>query len=41
MFIVAVVEKTSYVYNKKRIQYMAGMIERVFKDKPTRGMAIF
>ncbi|KAF6029348.1 hypothetical protein EB796_012353 [Bugula neritina] len=32
----AVVEKTSYAYNKKRIQYMAGMIERVFKDKPTR-----
>jgi len=35
-----VVEKTSYAYNKNRIQYMAGMIERIYKDKPTRGILL-
>jgi len=36
IILLAAVDTTSYVYNKKRIQYMAGVVETMFKSPPAK-----
>lgn len=36
IILLAAVDTTSYVYNKKRIQYMAGVVETMFKNPPAK-----
>jgi len=35
-YFIAAVDTTSYVYNKNRVQYMAGVVETMFKDPPAK-----
>jgi len=36
IILLAAVDTTSYVYNKRRIQYMAGVVETMFKNPPAK-----